>query len=668
MMCAGGTPGERRGVVRGALAPYCPGQPGSGAVRCRRRWSLTPILLGLLACMRDPEPEPLPEPGPLLVGVARVRMPVPVGIGTAGYGGFGVDGGPSPFADIYPATEGIRQHPDFRAIALSRSPGFEVVLLRTDTIGIFQQLRRAVVLELQERLGRDLDHALVIGATHTHSGPGRVIDVGGPFDLITDRFLPEFYVGLVDAMADAVELALDDLKPGRIGLARGTAPDGINDRRCEDGLDHENPTLPIVAVEQEGELVALQLAYAIHGTVLSIDDLTLSQDVSGAIEHAVADRFDHPVQVQMFNSWGADMAPADPAVPEREGAAQRAGYDQMERVGMVVADAVETALSSVEWDDAPELGLKTWRVPVDREAIGYGSSEFDFDYGAVYCSAGEPTCEGGQHIDGLDAACLGFTEEFPAPNQTEISAGRVGDLHFVTFPGEPGTLLAEQVMSAIQANHADVQDLAFFGYSQDYLGYSILEDDWWNGGYEASGALWGPRQGEYLAERAVAAFGWTQGAPADAQPDPAVPFEVDGYTPYAPTPGQAVGDVLVDVQASVGPTDTVVFEVAGSDPWLGAPIATLQRADGSPVLRPSGLPVDSDGLAFAVRLVPEPSYVDAPSASSRTFRWIFELPVRHRQDVGLPDLSGDLRIQVSIPSGDGTLLTATSSTFQVSAP
>jgi hypothetical protein len=114
-------------------------------------------------------------------------------------------------------------------------------------------------------------------------------------------------------------------------------------------------------------------------------------------------------------------------------------------------------------------------------------------------------------------------------------------------------------------------------------------------------------------------------------------------------------------------TDTLTFEVAGNDPWLGAPLATLQNEDGTPVLRAGGLPVDSDGQAFSVRLVPEPSYRDAPDASSRTFRWVFEMPVRHRTDVKIPDLVGNYQIEVSIPLQDGTLTTSTTRLFTVSA-
>ena len=109
-------------------------------------------------------------------------------------------------------------------------------------------------------------------------------------------------------------------QPATLGVGSAYSGDGHEDRRCEDGLTYENGDIPLIAVERGGELDALVMAYAVHGTVLTIDDLTLSQDVSGGIEQAVADRFDREVLVTMFNSWGGDMAPGSPELTLQEGA------------------------------------------------------------------------------------------------------------------------------------------------------------------------------------------------------------------------------------------------------------------------------------------------------------------------------------------------------------
>lgn len=639
--------------------------------------ALLALLLGPLGCGKDAgdtADEARPEPGELVAGVASARIPAPLGIGTAGFGPFDAPSSTTPFADIYPGTTRIHGHPQIDVVVVSRGETHELVFVRLDAVGVFQQLRRALVLELEERLDRPMDDALIIGATHTHSGPGRIVDGGGIFDLIADTFFPDFYDALIDGVADAVEAAYADLAPARIGTAAAYSAYGHSDRRCEDGLYYENGDIPLIAVEREGTVDAVVMAYAIHGTVLGIDDLTLSQDVSGAIEQAVEDRFDHPVQVTMFNSWGADMAPgcsveslpegetACPEVDYQEGAARPDGYDEMDEVGQEVADQVEIALADITWlGDEPTVAGATHRTWIDREWIGYDDDTFPFEYGGVYCEGGDD-CDPATTVDDLDEVCLAFTDDYPAPNQTVMSAGQIGDLYLVTFPGEPGTLLAEQVMADIRAAHGEVGEVMFLGYTQDYIGYSILEDDWWQGGYEASGALWGPRQGEYLAERATQVFGCYMGT-CDGleEPPPITPFDVDEYTPYQPEAAAGVGQVAADVPGAVGASDVVSFTVQGTDPWLGAPAAWLETADGAAVTRPNGAPAMGDDYNFRWDLEVDPSYKE--DASERTFYWTLSMPARRIVPGGLELAPGDYRLRVEVPLEGGGIEEVISSSF-----
>ncbi|MFW5878925.1 MAG: neutral/alkaline non-lysosomal ceramidase N-terminal domain-containing protein, partial [Myxococcota bacterium] len=497
----------------------------------RRLLPLAATIFLLPGC--KPETENQVEPGPLMAGMATVRLPAPLGIGTSGYGPFGAPSSTSPFADLYPATTRLHSHPEIRALVLSRGEGFELVFVRIDAVGIFQQLRSALVLELEERLGKEMDDAVFLAATHTHAGPGRLVAEGGLFDLIADSFLPEFYERMLDAMAGAVEAAFDDLAPARVGHVMGLAEDAHVDRRCEDGTDYTNSSLPVVAVERDGRIEALLLSFAVHGTVLGIDDLTLSREVPGAIEHSVEELFEHPVHVMMFTAWAGDMAPGSPEVERRDGAAIPNGYDRMEQVGVAVAAAVDEALADLELHDEPELASRTYRTRIDREILGYDDETFPYPYGGIYCNS-EADCEAPAVQEELDENCMAFPEDQPAPDQTEFSTGRIGDLFLMTFTGEPVTTLAEYVMEGMHAQEG-VEDVMFLGYTQDYMGYSLLEEDWWYGGYEAGGSLWGPRQGQYLADFAIEAFdSFMEGEPLTGQPVPWPPFVVEAYDEYEP--------------------------------------------------------------------------------------------------------------------------------------
>jgi len=611
----------------------------------------------------DTHTEPAPEPGDLQAGFARAAIPAPVGIGTVGYGSFGAPSSPTPFSTLYPGTTAAFMPPEVRVTAISRGDGFEVVFIRLDTVGVFQQFRRAVVLEVSERLGRDMDDALVFGATHTHAGPGRIIDGGGIFDIIADSYFPEFYVLFIDTIADAVEAALADLQPARLATSAGYSAEAHSDRRCEDGgADYENGTTPFIAIERNGRLEGVVAAYAVHGTGLSIDDLTLSRDVFGAMEQSLEDRFDHPVNVMVLNAWAADMAPSSGEVPYQDGGEVPNPHRSIAETGWQFAEDVAPSLTgTLAWEDEPTVQAKVYRARIDREVIGYAEEEFPFEYGGVYCE-GEGECTVTAPLEGLDQVCLPFNEDYPAPNQTVLSAGQVGGLHLITFPGEPGTRLAEGIVADIQAAHPEVEDVLFVGYGQDYLGYSIEEDDWWQGGYEAAGALWGPRQGDYLASVAVAVMdAFMGGDVAWAEADPITPFDDPTYTPYESEQAVDAGQVVVQPAETVVATDTIEVAVTGLAAWEGIPEATLVGADGSVLLRPNGEPWTSVHQPFYWTLEADPPYTDSVDPTPRTFTWTLRFPVQHVvPDVfSLPE--GEWTVDVVLP--DGTQVT--SDTFTV---
>ncbi len=615
--------------------------------------------------------EELPTAGPFVAGIAEARLPAPLGIGTMGFGAIGVDPNPSPFAEMYPGTTRAHGTLSVRAVALSRGEQFEVVLVRLDTVGVFQQLREAVLDELETRLGRRLDDALVLAGNHTHSGPGRLLLAEGALELLADSFFPEFYDRVIDTIADVVEAAFADARAAELGHVIAQTSDAHSDRRCEnDPLPQlqESPDMPLIAIRREGRLDAIVASYGYHGTILGIDDHTLSGDMGAVVEQRVGERFDHPVAVLFFNSWGADMAPGDPAIdPSVVGAEQPGGFDRMDALGRVVADVIEPAVAAMTYESDPMIRARTHRVRLDREVIGYADSVFRYPHGGVYCN-GEGSCERVERIEGLDRRCVPISARDNLPKQTLFTAGQIGDLRFVTAPGEWTTALGGRVLDRVR--ELSGEDAMMIGYANDYTGYSTGEDDWWQGGYEASGALWGPGQGDYLAARAIDVYEtfhdvWNEAPWREPAPVPA--FSGYTYEPYVPERGVGVGEITTDAPTSVLPTDVVVVEVNGTDPWLGLPTATLQRDDGTdtfaPVLRDDGTPVDSTGVDFWIDLSPTPAYAETERATERTFSYRIHFPIG-RRGAGTTWPSGDYRLRIAMPNDPGTL-EVTSGTFTI---
>ncbi len=615
---------------------------------------------------------PPPEPGPFLAGVAKASLGAPLGIGTIG----NAPGGPSndtPFSQIYAGTTTSFGENEAEVVALSRGEGFEVIFVRLDTIGMFSQLRNAIVDEVALRTGRaGLDDAIVLAATHTHAGPGRILNTGTtattPLDIVADTFWAPFYERFVDRVATAIVAAIDDLRPAELGTAVGYRGDAHADRRCEDGI-YENGTLPMLAVRRAPEgggeptVDALLVGYAIHGVAYGRDSLTLSQDVTGAMETAIEDRLPGPAQVSVFNSWAADMSIGSPEVTLTAASPVNGDHFRVARAAEALAIEVEAQLDALTWTDAPDIRVSTRRLPIDREAIGYEDGVFPFPYGGVYCQ-GEQECDGDlERIETLDDRCVPFSETVPAPSQTAVTVGRVGPYALTTFPGEPGTRLAEHIIERLQEAHDDVEDVLFFGYSQDYLGYSLLEDDWWLGGYEASGALWGPRQGQYLSDAIVQKYAdWAAGR-ADDGPPRLEPFP---YTPesYVPAGATDVGAVAADVPVEVQAGALVTFGVYGSDPWLGTPWLEVLDADGAVVRRPGGQPLGPEGMVVQWSLDVSPPW--GTSAATRTFTWTATLSTASLSPAGYALEPGDYTLRAHVPAESGEVV-ASSEAFTVAA-
>jgi hypothetical protein len=615
-----------------------------------------------------------PSIPPLKAGSAEVRLPAPVGIGQSGNNGIGIAGRPrSPYVNNFPATQHILGHPNVKALALSRGEGHEILFVRTDQVAVIEQVRTSVVEELKKRTGKDYDDALVLGATHTHSGPGRFIPGEVVGAVIGDTFFPEWYERLVDAIADAAEQALKNLEPAEFGYVIAQAPAGHNDRRCEDLADRRNSQVPLLVVKKGGVVSDVLVSYAIHGTVIGIRDWTLSADVSGAIEERVGDVFDHPVHVQFMNAWAADMAPGDPSVaaPAQPLPPMTDGYEQLEKVGLYMADIVAAAAPTVTFTTEPEISSAVHRYRIDRERLGYGESEFPYEYGGVYCGASGASCTELKHLEDLDANCLPFPASDTAPLQTATSVGRVGGLHFATWSGEASTEVGELVMAGAREN-AGVTDFMFVGYANGYLGYAVREDDWWHGGYEASGGMWGPRQGEYMAARIVELFkAWKTGKKPSFEEPAAMPGATwEAYTPVSPEQALEIGKVVSQPRASYAPNELPSFTVNGQEPWAGAPLAVLQRETGGTfvdVLRPNGKPYVSDGYGFRVTLTPSPTYEEwVPSSPKpREFRWTFEAVMNRRGTPFRGDLFGKFRFKVTLAGADGAPMDVTSEPFAV---
>lgn len=605
------------------------------------------------------------EPRPFRVGVGHSPMQAPLGMGVSGTGPAPPEGHASPFSVIYPATDRILSPITVKAIAVEGGFG-RVVFVRLDAIGVLKEVRRSVAIELAER-GVDIDEEdILMVATHTHSAPARLINRGILWNVIADVFWPQHYDRVVSGMADVVQAALEDLEPAKFGYGFGYTDEAHNDRRCENP-ELLDGTLPVLRFDRaDGTPKAAIVVYAVHGTVVGADSYALSSDTGGAIEYKTQERLGAPVPVMFINSWAGDVSPGDPRGEPPVGPlpAIDNDTDRLEAIGNDVADAVMEVWDGIETTAEVDVAHTSALVELSREALGYGEGEFPYLYGAVYCGGadGPSKCFGSEDPmpdpAELISTCGAFPSQPEGVTSTWLSVYRIGELLVPTFPGEPVTQVAHNVIDGIRATSAWQGDIAFVGYAQDYIGYSETEEYWWYGGYEASGALWGPKQGDYLTAELlalVAHFVDPEGVPLAVHEAP--DFAIPPVAPNAPgniiwetEPSVVFGTVTEQPTAAAVPQDIVRVEWTGGDPWIDHPqvMVEVQEEGGGwvPFLRDNGTALANDGYEFHLGLTTDPTYVSRRTHTDRTFFWWAELPLMRIQPTTTAPLVGTFRFRI----------------------
>ena len=157
----------------------------------------------------------------LYAGFSRVNATPMMGIGMSGY-----------FKPRF--ADGVLDELEINTIAL-RCEDTTVVLLSMDHCGIHKEVCDAYRKHISEVTGIPVE-GVYIHATHTHTAPFLTLNA-------EDELEREYYQTIYRKMADAAVLALQDLKPARMGWGVGQAPNVafIRRYRMKDGSIRTNP-------------------------------------------------------------------------------------------------------------------------------------------------------------------------------------------------------------------------------------------------------------------------------------------------------------------------------------------------------------------------------------------------------------------------------------------
>lgn len=419
-----------------------------------------------------------------LVGFGAADITPPLGFPLAGYGGLQrraiPPGGADAPAHYFRGATAVHDRLQARAMLLARD-GAPLVFVRMDLVAVTAALTAAIRDRVAD-LGIPRDH-IVVSATHTHSGPGAWIDSELFAMVALDSYRPAMFERLVAGAAAAIRAAHAAPEPAAL-MTMALPVVGLQFSRL--GRDEPTDTTAhlLLARTRDGKWRGGLVNYAIHPTVLPIDDLAFSADVAGAIERHLeaglrqANASDAPVTLLFLNGALGDVSPVG----------RRAAG--LELLGQAFAGAVWPKIGALR-PLKPDWSVRTTQVELGRLALPV----------MVCLGAGwiAPT------LDNLRVP-------LPAPpsNPVDLAAIRIGDIMLLTWPGEPTTALGFALrQAAVEAGAADAWVVSLTG---DYKGYFSASDAIAKNKYVGCANLFGDSAGA----RIVAAFRTLLGSAAAA--------------------------------------------------------------------------------------------------------------------------------------------------------
>jgi len=454
----------------------------------------------------------------LYAGAARIRLEPPPGIAMAGYGARAGRAG------------GV--HDDLCAQALVLSDGsHKAAICGVDLLAIGMRIADEIRATVAARSDLPAD-SILIGATHTHSGPLFNIFATPRPDATAgaDRSL-EWERALPQKIADAILGANSRLEPVALKAAGGRFTLGTNRRlRRPDGriqlaanytgvADAEAKGLGLY--RRDGSPLSFVLNYPCHGVVLCEDNLLYSRDwmgfaideIEGASrrtsEGAQARR---PIAIFLQGATGN----IDPRY--------RGSFEVAAEHGAAMGRALLAGFAAAPSSDSAEIAAR--RVPLRLKL-----KDFEAALGAARdCAAQTEASLRSHRGDGFQLkrlrdhheqsiAALRTLETLEEANRrdkrvdlarrelaTSLSLITIGEIAFVGIPGEPFV----EFGLALKANPYFAHTFVA-GYCNDLIGYIPTREAYPYGGYEVETARIAEGAGEQIVAAALAAMRESRG-------------------------------------------------------------------------------------------------------------------------------------------------------------
>ena len=401
----------------------------------------------------------------------------------------------------YAAREGgaIGIHDDLYTHAMVLRAGSKwVAIISMDLVEIPDDLAS----KIREAVGTKTDipsEAILVGATHTHSGP-----------LVSSGFGETGNAAIVDRIAEITVMtvleALDGLHPVRIKVGSVKVPDiGKNRRSLEPSPD---PELNFIGFYFGNRLAGCLVNFPLHATVLGAENRQYTADYPGYLRRTIQAK--HPLCHTLFLNgaagninigYSADASALGEVFDFRT-------FEKAAEVGQRLGTAVLDGLDAADWVDnagieARELGVA---LPLKNlpSVAGLGQQIAQKTQAMDKLQAMDAWEELGKiEVSKIYLECLRDSmlhHEIKGQQQVvmPLQALQIGSAILVAIPGE----LFVELGLAIRQSRGDYR-IFLVGYANGAWGYLPNQDAFAQGGYEVETSIFNEKMEEALVQGAA---------------------------------------------------------------------------------------------------------------------------------------------------------------------
>lgn len=439
----------------------------------------------------------------LQVGFARVDITPPLGYPIAGY--FNVRYADGILDNLYA---------DAIAVSCGETKG---VLISADLLGIIAKDAKTYREKIAEENGIPQE-AIYLSCTHTHTGPQTHSQVFGDLE---EKW--HFYIDfLASRLSDAVGLALQDLKPAKMGWAV-TELDNIAHKRrfrMKDGTVRTNPGVlnpdivePIGEVDKDLSLVrfarengadVLLVNFGVHSDTVTGNKFAadyphfLRQALEGALPGA---------SCSFFCGVQGDVGAVDqmkgrlfPREASNRSLARHMGHSMAGAVLQIYNKVKFTEVDSVSFGilefEAPSNRADESRLPWARKIMElYEAGKYE-QINAMGIRGGDEAMTRTTMV--AEARRILQLEHGPDFFTLPVSGVRIGEVALVGIPGEPFTDIGVGIKKG--SSYALTMPCCLTNGAEAYF---PMRDSYDEGGYEAVGSVFGPATAELLIKNGL---------------------------------------------------------------------------------------------------------------------------------------------------------------------